>query len=209
MNRKKKAALAAKNKTKEKEKKRGKAFTSTFLVVLAAATVMLSGMKDAPPGEQEKLPNTPPSVEYVVDLDDFDLSPEDPNEEKKEKRTRSKWWSLLSVPLGALGHLIWLLLSPILGKILGIVLIALLFFGILCLILKTLYPDVPLKELLTPRNILTWICSTAVFVLALKVPELMKMDLDDHGKFAFIAAAVCALMMALICTEPKEKTPAS
>ena len=71
------------NSENKKELKIGKIASSAFVIVLAAATVFLSGIGNET-SETEKLQevtNTPPAIEYVVDLPE-DIVLED--EEEKD-----------------------------------------------------------------------------------------------------------------------------
>ena len=193
-----------------KEKERSaviKKVVSTVLIIgIAAATTFLAGMTDEQQSARlEKESFDPrPAIEYVVDMPEDDIIFEE-SEKQKTKRTRSKKWSLLSVPMWLIGHLATLLLSPIIGKLLTYVLIAAIFFGILCLCLKILFPDTPLKELLTGRNILTFVCCTGVFLAALNIPKMLDMNSDYHGLFAFLSGALAVLTMVLLCTDPTKK----
>ena len=194
------------------ERKRAvkKVISAVFIVGIAAATTFLAGIspdEEAVRLEKESF-DPKPAIEYVVDMPETDFVFEE-NEEEKQHRTRSKRWSILSIPMWLIGHLLSLLLTPILGKLLTYVFIAAVFFGILCICLKIMFPDTPLKELLTKRNILTFVVCTGVFIAALHVPELLDMSSDYHGLFTFLAGALSVLCMVLLCTEPKKEEEAA
>ncbi len=183
-----------------------KIISAVLIVGLAAATTFLAGMSS----EEESLRlekesfDPKPAIEYVVDMPEPTLT-FDESEQERVHKVRSKKWSILSIPMWLAGHLATLLLKPLLGPIITYAFIALVFFGILCLCLKTIFPDTPLRELLTKRNLLTFACTTAVFIAALHVPQIMKMDSDYHGMFTFLAGALAVLTMVLLCTEPKKE----
>jgi hypothetical protein len=194
------------NKQKERSGAVKKIISAVLIVGIAAATTFLAGMspdEEAVRLEKESF-DSRPAIEYVVDMPENDILLEEENEEKQH-RARSKKWSILSVPMWLIGHLLSLLLTPILGKLLTYLFIAAVFFGILCICLKIMFPDTPLKELLTKRNILTFVVCTGVFIAALHVPELLDMSSDYHGLYAFLAGALSVLCMVLLCADPKKK----
>jgi len=187
---------------KERKSVAKKIISTVLIVGLAAATTFLSGLSaDEENARLEKeVHESKPAIEYVVDLpkDNFEF---EFTEEKKVHKVRSKKWSLLSLPLWLIGQIGALLLRPLIGKLLSYLFIALVFFGILCLCLKIMFPDTPLRELLTKKNILTFVCCTGVFIAALHVPELLDMNTDHHGIFSFLAGALCVLTMMLLCSD--------
>ena len=194
------------------ERKRAvkKIISAVLIVGIAAATTFLAGIspdEEAVRLEKESF-DPKPAIEYVVDMPENDIIFEE-EEEEKQHRARSKRWSLLSVPMWLIGHLISLLLTPIIGKLLTYVFIAAVFFGILCICLKIMFPDTPLKELLTKRNILTFIVCTGVFIAALHVPELLDMSSDYHGLYSFLAGSLSVLCMMLLCSGPKKEEKAA
>ncbi len=180
--------------------------SAVLIVGIAAVTTFFAGISpDEEAARLEKETFGPETeIEYVVDLPEPVLEFTEVHEEKA-RRVRSKKWSLLSIPMWLAGHFISLLLTPVIGKILSYVLIAAFFFGILCICLKIMYPDTPLKELLTKRNILTFICCTGVFIAALHVPEILHTDTDYHGLLSFLAGALAIVTMVLLCDGPKEQ----
>ncbi len=185
-----------------------KKILSTVLIVgLAAATTFLAGMtadEEAARIENESF-GSKPAIEYVVEMPSSSDIILEEMEKNKYQRARSKKWSLLSVPMWLIGHLISLLLTPLIGKLLTYVFIIAVFFGILCLCLKIMFPDTPLRELLTKRTLLTFFCCTGVFIAALHIPALLDMNADYHGLFSFLAGALAILTMVLLCTDPKKK----
>ena len=188
------------NSENKKELKIGKIASSAFVIVLAAATVFLSGIGNETI-ETEKLQevtNTPPAIEYVVDLPE-DIVFED-EEEKKQKKTRSKAWSLLSMPLSVLGGALGLLLKPLIGKLLSFVLILAAMFGVFCLILKILNPDKSLKELLTKKNILMFFCFAAVFACAYYIPDIVNPRKEVNNLIILGTACAATLSVILLCS---------
>jgi hypothetical protein len=185
-----------------------KIVSAVLIIGIAAATTFLAGLSpDEEAARLEKESFDPkPAIEYIVDLPKSEFVFEEA-EKQKVQRQRSKKWSLLSVPMWIVGRILSLLLTPIIGKLLTYVLIAAVFFGILCLCLKIMFPDTPLRELLTKKNLLTFVCCTGVFILALNVPAILKMDTDYHGLFSFLAGALSVLTMVLLCADSKKAEP--
>lgn len=194
--------------TEKKASPARKLASAAIVVALAAVTVVLSGTgssTDDAKLDKAVFEDTRPAIEYVVEL------PEDPtawapDEEKKERR-RSKLWSLISLPLSFIGGALGLLLRPLLGKILFFAIIAAVLFGIFCLCLKLLFPDKSLKELLTGRNFLTFLCAAAVFIAAFNVPEIVRIDEETNHLMLLAAAAVSVLLAVLLCKPEEKKEP--
>ena len=120
-------------------------------------------------------------------------------EVKKKKNTgRSKSWSLMSIPLWVCGQIAALLLKPILGRVLTSLLIAAVFFGIFCLCLKIIFPNKPLKELLSPRNLLSYALCTGAFIAAFNIPRLMDTQTTAGNTIMLLAGCACAIAMVIL-----------
>ena len=190
----------------EKPRRFRKILSTVLIVGIAAATTILAGMtpdEEAVRLEKETF-DPKPAIEYVVEMPKDEIVIGDAEEKERTHRVRSKKWSLLSVPMWLIGQLGALLLRPLIGKLLTYLFIAAVFFGILCICLKTIFPDTPLRELLTKRNILTFVCCTGLFIAALHIPQIIDMNTEYHGIFAFLAGALSVLTMVLLCSEPKK-----
>ena len=197
--------ISNKSSEKKPDKKLGKALSTALVIAIAAATVFLGGIgdNDTEAEKLQELQNTPPAIEYVVELpDDIAFDEED---EKKQKRHRSKAWALLSMPLSLIGSLLGLLLKPLLGKALGLLLILTLMFGIFCLILKILNPDKSLKELLTKKNILMFFCFAAVFAAVYYVPDIIRPNSDVNPWIVLGTGCITMLAVILLCTSEESQ----
>lgn len=151
------------------------------------------------------------------DLDDGDSGDsEDENRRRGGLRSRARQWvwqlpaavrALVGVPLWALGWLIltgasalWSgVLSPVFGTVLGWVLTAAVLLGAFALTAKAMFPDLPLKKILTKRNFLGLLFGAAALALAEAVVPLFW---DDYGRIAQLvralgSAGILGLMTAL------------
>ncbi len=115
----------------------------------------------------------------------------------QEAPRKSLFRSLISIPAWILGHAAKLLLAPILGKLFSWILIAAVFFGILCLCLKAIFPDKTLKELLNWKTLLTFACCTGVYIAVFNLPDFIR---PDGGKFGWmqLGAGTLALLTMIL-----------
>ena len=158
------------NLTKQKLKKIGKQAAKTVAGLLAAASLALGGIVDAP----EELFSGAPAA-HVVRCDtgaDDCLTTAATSASDHKERLRDKlrrlflsqpsivrgivllpFWAVGKV-LIALFSLLYTALRPVLQIILGVLLNALLLFGLFLIVLKLLFPNLKLRDLLTKRNII-------------------------------------------------------
>lgn len=140
------------------------------------------------------------------DLDDDaeDGDAEDETRRRGGLRARARQWirqwpagvrALVGVPLWALGWLVITLataawngvLSPLFSTVLGWVLTAAALLGAFALTGKAMFPDLPLKKILTKQNFLALLIGTAALGIANAVIPLFW---DGYGKIAELVRAV-------------------
>ena len=181
-----------------------KKLTALIFVAVAAATAVFSGMNDEDEEQRKKreLTNSETTIEYLTDLppvpEEIILAKEAPAPEVVQEAPRkSLFRSLISIPAWILGHAAKLLLAPILGKLFSWILIAAVFFGILCLCLKAIFPDKTLKELLNWKTLLTFACCTGVYIAVFNLPDILNLD---GGKFEWtqLGVGVLALLTMIL-----------
>ena len=85
-------------------------------------------------------------------------------------------WVIGKVLLG-LCSLLFTALSPVLQLILGVLLNVLLLFGLFLLVLKLLFPNLKLRNLLTKRNILLLVAGSLLLSLT---DTVLKMFWEDY-----------------------------
>jgi hypothetical protein len=159
------------NLTKANLKKLGKRAAMTAAGLLAAASLALGGVVDSP---DELFSGAPQAAHVVICASDQnDCAAEAASAEPaKKERLRDKLRRLflgqpsvvrgiVLLPFWAVGKvlitlfsLLFTALSPVLKIILGVLLNALLLFGLFLLVLKLLFPNLRLRDLLTKRNII-------------------------------------------------------
>ena len=169
------------NLTKEQLKKLGKRTAATAAGIVAALSLALGGVVDSP---DELFSGAPQAAQAVVCAVQDDCTQDSAAEPAKKERLRDKLRRLflgqpsvvrgiVLLPLWAVGKLLLTLfsllfaaLSPILQIILGVLLNALLFFGLFLLVLKLLFPNLRLRDLLNKRNILLLAIGSVVLSVA-------------------------------------------
>jgi len=152
-------------------KKLGKRTAATAVGLLAAASLALGGLVDSPDELFSGTPQAAQVVLYATAQDDCAQKAISAEPAKKE-RLRDKlrrlflsqpsvvrgivllpFWAVGKVLIGLLS-LLFTALSPVLQIILGVLLNALLLFGLFLIVLKLLFPNLRLRDLLTKRNII-------------------------------------------------------
>lgn len=159
------------NLTREKLKKIGKQAAKTAAGLLAAVSLALGGVVDSPEELFSGAPQTAHVVRCETDTDDC-LSTVASSASDKKERLRDKLRRLflsqpsvvrgiVLLPFWAIGKVLIVLfsllfaaLSPVLQILLGVLLNALLLFGLFLIVLKLLFPNLRLRDLLTKRNII-------------------------------------------------------
>lgn len=201
-----------------------------------SVSVLLAGLFQSPEELTKKNTQTIRQQEtpivMMMDLDADDADPEDegevdPEEEKKGIFARIKKKilqlpaavrALVGVPLWAVGWVIihfaslaWsTVLHPILGIVLKWVLAALILLAVYAIVMKCAFPDLPLKKILRPKNILFILIGTAVLGVADWVIPLFW---SDYAKFRFAImlaggfAVLCAVGIPVIIRRSRERHP--
>ncbi|MBR5931539.1 MAG: hypothetical protein IKZ95_05870 [Lachnospiraceae bacterium] len=199
-----------------------------------SVSVLLAGLFHSPEELTQKNTQTIRQQEtpivMMMDLDADDADPEadgdeNPEEEKKSIFARIKKKilqlpaairALVGVPLWAIGWVIihflslaWsTVLHPILGIVLKWVLAALVLLAVYAIVMKCAFPDMPLKKILRPKNILFILIGTAVLGVADWVIPLFW---GDYSKFRFVImlaggfAVLCAVAIPLIVRHSRKK----
>lgn len=174
----------AKREQAKKKKKAGRKAAGAAVAFTAAVGVFFSSLFGTPndlladPSVTE-----PPAIVMDISSDDEAEEEQETQEENTEKpgffaRIRAYILRLplfvrvaIGLPLWALGWLVtqafaalWkLFLAPVAGHILTFLLTALVLLAVMTLLVKTVFPDLPLKEILSRPNILIVLIACAVF----------------------------------------------
>ncbi len=202
------------NLTSGQLKKLGKRAAATAAGLLAAFSLALGGVVDSP----DELFSGAPQVAQVVlctsAQDDCAQESASKTPAKKE-RLRDKlrrlflaqpsivrgtvllpFWAFGKVLL-ALFSLLFAALSPVLQILLGVLLNAVLLFGLFLVVLKLLFPSLRLRELLTKRNILLL---TIGSLLLSAMDAILRTIWEDYRPISIaIKLAVGLLILSLLC----------
>ena len=174
----------AKREQKKKKKKAGRKAAGAAVAFTAAVGVLFSSLFGTP-NDMLADPSVtePPAIVMDISSDDEAEEEQETQEENTEKpgffaRIRAYILRLplfvrvaIGLPLWALGWLVtqafaalWkLFLAPVAGHILTFLLTALVLLAVMTLLVKTVFPDLPLKEILSRPNILIVLIACAVF----------------------------------------------
>lgn len=99
--------------------------------------------------------------------------------------------------LPALLHLSLSALGPILQPIFGVLLNAALLFGLFALVFKLLFPDVPLKKLLTKRNVLLLAAGSLVLSAT---DAILRVYWEDYRPVSIaVRLALGVVVLSLLC----------
>ena len=184
------------NLTREQLKKLGKRAVATAAGVLAAAALAIGAVVDSP---DELFPAVPQAAQVVIcasaEDDECAAIAKTPAAPAQKERLRDKlrrlflaqpsvvrgvvllpFWAIGKVLLG-LCSLLFTALSPVLQLILGVLLNALLLFGLFLLVLKLLFPSLKLRDFLTKRNILLLAAGSLLLSLT---DTVLKMFWEDY-----------------------------
>ena len=175
-----------KREAEKKKKKVGRKAAGAAVAFTAAVGVFFSSLFGSPndlladPSATE-----PPAIVMDISSDDEAEEEQETQEENTEKpgffaricmmilRLPLFVRVAIGLPLWALGWLVtqafaalWnLFLAPVAGHILTFLLMALVLLAVMTLLVKTAFPDLPLKEILSRPNILTVIVSCVLFCI--------------------------------------------
>lgn len=202
------------NLTKEQLKKLGKRAAATTAGIIAALSLALGGVVDSP---DELFSGAPQAAHVVICAPDQDdcatgaASAEPTKKERLRDKIRKLFLSqpsfvrgIVLLPFWAVGKLILALfsllftaLSPILQIILGVLLNALLLFGLFLIVLKLLFPKLRLRDLLTKCNIIL----LAVGSILLSVTDAVLRNYWENYQPISIAIKLGAglIVLSLLC----------
>jgi len=200
--------------TKDQLKKLGKRAAMTAAGLFAAVSLALGGVVDSP----EELFSGAPQAAHVVicapDQDDCTAAATTAEPAKKERlrdKFRRLFFSQPSVVRGvvllpfwavgkvliALFSLLFVALSPVLQILLGVLLNALLLFGLFLIVLKLLFPNLRLRDLLTKRNII--LLATGSILLSV-ADALLRTYWEDYRPISIaIKLGVGFIVLSLLC----------
>jgi hypothetical protein len=200
------------NLTKEQLKKLGKRAAATAAGIVAALSLALGGVVDSP---DELFSGAPQAAQAVVCMVQNDCTPEPATEPAKKERLRDKLRRLflgqpsvvrgiVLLPLWAIGKvlitlfsLLFAALSPVLQIILGVLLNALLLFGLFLLVLKLLFPNLRLRDLLSKQNILLLAIGSVVLSVA---DAILRTYWEDYQPISIaIKLIVGLIVLSLLC----------
>jgi len=200
------------NLTKEQLKKLGNRAVATAAGVVAAVSLALGGVVDSP---DELFSCAPQAAQAVVCAVQDDCTQDSAAEPAKKERLRHKLRRLflgqpsvvrgiVLLPLWAVGKLLLTLfsllfaaLSPVLQIILGVLLNALLLFGLFLLVLKLLFPNLRLRDLLNKRNILLLAIGSVVLSVA---DAILRTYWEDYQPISIAIKLVFGLIvLSLLC----------
>lgn len=180
-----------------------KAAAAAAVTVAAAAGMVTGTVFDSP----ADLMREPPAVVAVQADDDDGAAPE---ERQKGPAARIREWALslpaavrmlVGVPLWVLG---WVLLTglstlwasaltPLLSRALGWLCLALLLVAVFACSVKAAFPDVPLRKILRPRNVLFLLGMTVLLAAAdLALPAVWQ-GYDALSRTVWRVGATCLL----------------
>ncbi len=173
------------NASEKKKRKAGKKAAGAAVAFTAAVGVFFSSLFGSPNDLlADPAANEPPAIVMEISSDEeVEEEQEEQEEEKMEKpgffaRIRMMILNLplfvrvaIGLPLWALGWLVtqafaalWkLFLAPVAGHILTFLIMAAVLLAVMTVLLKTVFPDLPLKEILSRPNILIVMIGCAVF----------------------------------------------
>lgn len=193
----------------------------TAVALLTAASVMTGSLFDTPAA---LLPDDgAPSIVYNMNTgldgaedDDAGVSEDESEEKSKRGGVRAVLRQrilqlplivrlLVILPLWALGSVIlaaagaaWPLLSPALGKIAGFALMLALLIGAFVLAAKAVFPDLPVKKLLSRRNLVALVLGAAALSLADAVLDAAWTDYEQIKNVVLSAGFFVALSCAAV-----------
>ena len=193
----------------------------TAVALLTAASVMTGSLFDTPAA---LLPDDgAPSIVYNMNTgldgaedDDAGVSEDESEEKSKRGGVRAVLRQrilqlplivrlLVILPLWALGSVIlaaagaaWPLLSPALGKIAGFALMLALLIGAFVLAAKAVFPDLPVKKLLSRRNLVALVLGAAALSLADAILDAAWTDYEQIKNVVLSAGFFVALSCAAV-----------
>jgi len=202
------------NLTKEQLKKFGKRAAKTAAGLLAAISLALGGVVDSPAELFSGAPQAAHTVICASDQDDC-IAEATSEAHTKNERLRDKLRRLflsqpsvvcgiVLLPFWAVGKVLIVLfsllfaaLSPVLQILLGVLLNALLLFGLFLIVLKLLFPNLRLRDLLTKRNII--LLSIGSILLSV-TDAILRTYWEDYRPISIaIKLGVGLIVLSLLC----------
>lgn len=194
----------------------GRRIGETAAAVSVSAGIILGGIFNSPAdllkNDDKALPVPPPAVIEVVNPDtdpgdDGDGSENETSEKKKNLKERIRAFVLripvavravIALPLWCIGwiitgglSLLWkTVLSPVMGTVVKWLCLALVLFGIVWAVLKTVFPDMKLKEIFSKSRILTVLIGIAAGLLS----DLIMQAADCEGKLILLVRGIITLV---------------
>ena len=149
------------------DKKIKEKITKSVAVAASAAAIIGGGLTDDDDGLseliQKELDGNDPEIEYVETSGPVKkIALENVAEEEKAPL----WKSVIAAPVWAAAHLLGTLLEPILGKVITWLLIAAAIVLITALGIKKVFPDMPLKDILSKKTIGMSLAAAAILLIA-------------------------------------------
>ena len=192
--------------------KKRKAAAAAAVTVAAVAGVVTGTAFDSP---VDLVPEIAVTAEQQADDDDAAVT-----EQRKGPATRVRQWvqgqpaavrMLVAVPLWCFGwvlmsaaSLLWAGATPWLARLLSWGCLALLLMAVFACSVKAAFPEVPLRKILRPGNVLFLLLASAVLCAAdLALPTLWK-DYNAVSRTVWRIGAA-ALLAFLCCTELKHQ----
>lgn len=193
-------------------KKLGKKAAVTAVGLFAAVSLALGGVVDTP---GDLFYGAPQAAQVVLCASVQDSCTSDAISPAKRERLRDKlhrlflsqpsivrgivllpFWTVGKVMIAILS-LLFTALSPVFQVILGVLLNALLLFGLFILVLKLLFPNLKLKDFLTKRNVILLIAGSLLLTLT---DTMLKMFWEDYRPISIAIKLVTALIvLSLLC----------
>lgn len=202
------------NLTKEQLKKLGRRAAATAAGIIAAVSLALGGLVDSP----DELFSGAPQAAYIAQCDSgadecipAASSPESDRKERLRDKLRRLFLAQPSVlrgivllPFWAVGKVLIALFSllftafnPILQIIFGVLLNALVLFGLFLIVLKLLFPNLRLRDLLTKRNILLLAAGS---ILLSVTDTILRTYWEDYRPISVaIKLGVGLIVLSLLC----------
>ena len=214
------ASEQSEEKQSQKRKKRiGRKVAGAAMAFTAAAGVFVSSLFGSPNDLlADPAANEPPAIVMEIGSDEDAEEEQEVQEEKEEKkgffaRIRAMILHLplfvrvmIGLPLWALGWgitqafaALWkLFLGPALARIMTFLILALVLLAVMVILLKLIFPDLPLKEILSRANILIILIGSIGFCLFNFVMERVSQDFADY-EFAvrFLEGLVLLLIVVV------------
>lgn len=216
---------------KEKSGKIKQHIARSAVALTTAAALITAGLFHSPSDiVKEEDPVSPPAIVETMDREMVPDEPESlPEQEEERKKTLKEklrelllrlplWvrilfllplWGVGTALLAVLSPLFQTVLPPLLNILLKWALIAAVLLGLVTAALKMLFPDMPLKQVLSKRNItLVVIFSALVGITGWVLEDLYPdMKLLVPGVYAGAAALFVGVVLLSAAIRGKRKTP--